>query len=351
MRIGIDISQIVYETGVSTYTRNLVKSLLKIDHLNGYVLFGGSLRRSKDIKNVFPQAKTFPIPPMFADILWNRLHILPIEKLIGKLDVLHTSDWSEPPAHAFKVTTVHDLYPFKFPRLVSPLVREVHKRRLFWVLSESQRIIVPSESTKHDLISVGGNEQIIRVIPEAPTLSRPVEGAMEEVKRMYRLHDEYLIAIGVTQLKNTQRIIRAFHLAKPGKNLKLVLVGSPVGIKIEEQRDVRILGHVSKENLAALLSGSKGLVFASLYEGFGIPILDAFNCGVPVVTSNTGSMPEVAGGAAVLVDPQDVDSVKTGIEKIVNGPKGFIEKGLKRVGDFSWERTARMTLDVYNESK
>ena len=98
MKIAIDISQIVYGTGVSTYTENLVKNLLKIDKENEYLLFAGTLRRKQDVLKIFPQTKVFPIPPTLADFVWNRLHIYPIERLIGDVDVLHTSDWAEPPS-------------------------------------------------------------------------------------------------------------------------------------------------------------------------------------------------------------------------------------------------------------
>src|SRR5450830_1133641 len=115
MRVAIDISQIVYGTGVSTYTENLVRSLLKIDSEDDFVLFAGAFRRRGDILEVFPKARVFLIPPVLADIIWNKLHIFPIEKLLGNIDVFHTSNWAEPPSVAFKVTTVHDLYPLKFP--------------------------------------------------------------------------------------------------------------------------------------------------------------------------------------------------------------------------------------------
>lgn len=167
MRICIDISQIVYGTGVSTYTRKIAENLLKIDNGNEYKLFAGSLRRKKDILEIFPQAKVFQFPPTVADFVWNRMHLLPIEKFVGKIDVYHSSDWAQAPSTAFKVTTVHDLYPFKFPRLINPKVRDVHRRRLWWVIKEADRIIVPSESTKKDLLLIGGKEEKIRVIPEA----------------------------------------------------------------------------------------------------------------------------------------------------------------------------------------
>jgi len=113
LKIAIDISQIVYGTGVSVYTRKLIETLLTLDRENEYVLFAGAFRRRQEILEAFPNSKVFPIPPIAADFIWNRLHTFPIEKLIGEVDVLHTSDWSEPPSSSFKVTTVHDLYPLK----------------------------------------------------------------------------------------------------------------------------------------------------------------------------------------------------------------------------------------------
>lgn len=351
MRIAIDISQIVYGTGVSVYTRNLVDNLLKIDKDNEYVLFAGAFRRRGDILEAFPEARVFPIPPMLADVIWNRLHVLPIEKLIGNIDVFHSSDWAEPPSSAFKVTTVHDLYPLKFPRMVHPKILSVHKRKLSRVIAESKRIIVPSNSTKEDLTELGVDTNIIKVIPEAPSLSKASDAEVVIVKKKYQIQGDYLISIGVTELKNIKRIIEAFHLSTAGKELKLILVGRPSIAQIEPERNIRILGHVPQNDLKALLTGSRGLIYASLYEGYGIPILDAFACGTPVVTSNISSMPEVAGEAAILVDPYDAASIADGITKVLNGPKGLIEKGFARVAGFSWEKTARMTLEVYREAK
>lgn len=351
MRVAIDISQIVYGTGVSTYTRQLVKSLLSIDTENEYLLFAGALRRRSEILQAFPQAHLFPIPPVAADFIWNKLHILPIERLIGNIDALHTSDWTEPPSSAFKVTTVHDLYPLKFPRMVQSSIVEVHKRKLSWVMRESKRIISPSLSTKKDLMELGVAENIIRVIPEAPSLTKASEAEVTAAKKKYQIQGDYLVSIGVTELKNTKRIIEAFHLSTAGKELKLILVGRPSGIPVKPERNIRILGYVPERDLEALLTGSRGLIFASIYEGYGIPILDAFICGVPVVTSDAGSMPEVAGEAAVLVDPYDASSIADGITKILAGPKALIEKGFTRVREFSWEKTARMTLEVYKEAK
>lgn len=349
MKIAIDVSQAIYGTGVSSYTRFLTKNLQNIDKENEYILYGGSLRRSSELKKY--ANKVFLYPPSLADLVWNKLHKFPIENLLGDVDILHTSDWVEPPTKkAIKVTTVHDLYPLKFPRLIDKKVLEVHKRKLYWVFKESKLIIVPSLSTRSDLIDLGIEESRIRIIPEAATVIKADENLVKNAKSKYNLNGDYIIAIGATKLKNTERIVRAFHLARTGKDIKLVIVGRPVGVNLPEERNVRILGHVDNGDMAALLTGSSALVYPSIYEGFGIPILDAFNCDVPVVTSNNASIPEVAGDAAIIVDAESENSIAEGIVKAVRGPMGWISKGTEQLKKFSWEKTAQMTLDVYNEA-
>ena len=350
MRIGIDISQIVYGTGVSAYTENLVKNLLKTDQENEYLLFAGALRRKQDILKVFSQTRVFPIPPTLADIIWNRMHVFKVEKLIGKVDVFHSSDWTQPPTKAFKVTTVHDLLPLKFPKYIHPKIVSVHKRRLEWVKKEVDRIIAPSEATKEDLLHLGIAEGKIRVISEAPVYSHASRKEVDEVKRKYKIRTKYLLAVGLSPYKNTERIIKAFDLVGGGKDLKLVIAGQPDFVDIKERRGIMFVGFVPDTELAALYTGAEVLVFPSLYEGFGLPILDAFNCRTPVVTSNLSSMPEVAGDAAVLVDPYDANSIAEGIEKVLRGKKGFVDRGTKRVKEFSWQKTAEETLKVYGES-
>ena len=357
MKIAIDVSQIVYGTGVSQYTIELVKNLLRIDKENEYILFAGAFRRKSDILKIFPQTKVFPIPPVLMNIVWNRFHTLPIEKLIGKVDVIHTSDWAEPPSSTFKVTTVHDLAPFLYPSLFPrDMIRNIvdaHKAKLKLVEKESDRILVPATATKKDLVKLGFKESIIRVTPESVSgiFKRPTEVRIEEVKRKHKIFGDYILCVGVDPRKNTERTIKAFEHASTGKELKLVFVGIPKYMTVKESRNVRMIGRGAADEMPALYSGAKALVYASLYEGFGLPILEAFACGTPVVTSNISSMPEVAGGAAVLVDPYDVNSIAEGIKKALDGPKGLIEKGIARVKDFSWEKTAKMTLNVYNEAR
>ena len=166
MKIGIDISQVAYEkTGVAKYVKNLVENLIKIDKDNEYVLFFASFRRkipnSKfKIQNNNVKLKIFKIPPTLLDILWNRLHILPIEWLIGPVDVFITSDWTEPPAKkAKKVTILYDLIVYKHPQETAKKIVEVQKRKLKWVKKESEVIICISEATKKDAMEILGIEE------------------------------------------------------------------------------------------------------------------------------------------------------------------------------------------------
>ncbi len=366
MKIGIDISQVIYGTGVSNYTENLVKALLLQDKKNEYLLFGGSLRRRADLKTFVSElkgnfeSKFFPVPQMLGDILWNRLHILPIERLVGDLDVFHSSDWTQPPSKAFKVTTIHDLVPLRFPRHSHPKIVSTHKARIKWVKKEVDKIIVPSEATKKDLLKIGLKEKRIVIIPEAPNTifksAKKIE--INKLKRKYRISGGYLLAVGVGPRKNTERIISAYEKMQAGLNLKLVFTGhfhkgtghtlaSSAYKGVEQRRGVRFIGHVETEEMPVFYSGAEALVYPSLYEGFGLPILEAFACKTPVVTSDTSSLPEISGNAAVLVDPYNVDSIAEGIRKALDQKKDLVKKGLVRIKDFSWKETARKTLEVY----
>ncbi|MEK7112326.1 MAG: glycosyltransferase, partial [Patescibacteria group bacterium] len=233
MKIGIDISSVIYGTGVSHYTEKLVENLLKIDKDNRYKLFGGSLRRKGELDSFTGslsgsfESKIFPIPPTLADLIWNKFHLLPIEKLIGDVDVFHSSDWTQPPSKAFKVTTIHDLAPIRFPKLTHPKILSAHKRRLEWVKREADRIIVPSEATKKDMEFYGFNTGNVRVIPEASIITPAAPAEVARIKQKYNISGKYLLSIGTNPRKNIGRIIKAFDLVRAGEHLKLVVIVTP----------------------------------------------------------------------------------------------------------------------------
>lgn len=359
MRILIDISPIVYGTGVSVYTKNLVYNLALADKENEYVLFAGTLRRRADLESFLNgfqgrnfRGKVFPLPPTLADIVWNRLHIFKIEKLVGSMDVFHSSDWSQPPSGAFKVTTVHDLVPIKFPKLSHSTLVSAHTSRLKWIIKEVDRVIVPSDTTAEDLVKMGVESNRIRVISEAPDpkIKQSTKEEVQNLKRKYRISGKYLLAIGVTPRKNTERIIAAFEKIKGEIDLKLVIIGHQYA-NFHIPRGVLVMGHVPIEELSTFYSGAEVLVYPSLYEGFGLPILEAMVCKIPVVTSNMGSMAEVAGKAAVLVDPYNVGDIAEGISEAIKNREKFVKLGKERLKQFSWQKTAERTLEVYKESE
>lgn len=360
MKIAIDISQVVYGSGVSVYIRNLVKNLFSIDKKNEYILFGGSLRRYKELKTYASnfisatkhRERIFPIPPILADMIWNKFHFLTIEHFIGNVDVFHSSDWTQPPSKAFKITTIHDLVPIKFPKISDPKIVSVHKLRLKWVAKEVDRIIVPSQTTAYDVESIGISRDKIRVIPEAPdSIFKPHKKLeIERLKRKYRIYGKYFLTVGVSPRKNIQRIVRAFERIKPDVDVKQLVIIGGNGEEFNLKRGVIFLGQIPNEEMPIFYSGAEALVYPSLYEGFGLPILEAFVCKVPVVTSNIGSMKEVAGKAGVLVDPYSVDSIVEGIKKALKRKQILIQRGITQAKKYSWQKTAEATLKVYKES-
>jgi len=378
MKIGIDISQIVYGTGVSFYTKNLVENLLKIDQENEYTLFFSSLRQSLSQKlevksqNNKVKVKSFKIPPTLLEILWNKLHIFPVEKFIGSIDVFHSSDWTQPPTKAAKVTTIHDFGFIKYPKTAHPKIKAVMSRRFKWIKREVDLIIAISEATKKDIIEILGiPEEKIRVVYEAtPTDINRIEDqkVIDKVKKKFGIKGDYLLTVATLEpRKNLKKIIEAFSkLRTQNSSLRLVIVGKPGwGDMSEEIGDGRqetgvrglesgviFTGYVSREELSSLYSGASCFVFPSLYEGFGLPILEAMKCGCPVVTSNLSSMPEVAGEAGILVNPLDVKGIARGINEVIGDKErreSLIKKGFEQAKKFSWEKTAKETLRIYHE--
>lgn len=359
MKITIDASQIVYETGVSVYTKNLIKSLLKIDKANTYQIIGGSLRRLGELgdkidalvensKNGYKT--TFPFAPAVSEFIFNRMG-LDIDPLIGKPDVFHSSDWTQPKTGAYAVTTIHDLVPFLYPKLVHPKIRSVHIRRMERVKSYVDKIIVPSLTTRGDLVNLGVKEDRIVVIPEAVDndLKKPSVKDVLKTQKKYRISDKYLLSVGTSPRKNIDRIITAFERVRTEKPCKLVIVGE---VKRHlSVRNVMFLGHIPTSDMAKIYCGAEALVYPSLYEGFGLPVLEAYALGVPVLTSNIGSLKEVGTDAAMLVDPYDIDSITQGINELLLKRNEYIKKGKEAVKKYSWDETAKKTLEVYESFK
>ncbi|MDD5147104.1 MAG: glycosyltransferase family 1 protein [Candidatus Daviesbacteria bacterium] len=334
IRVGFDISQIAHKGGVATYTKNLADCLLKLSGLE-MVYFYSSLR--KTYKGKLKNVKSYRLPPTLFEMLFNRWRNVGIEKFIGPLDIFHSSDWTQPKSKAKKVTTYHDVVPFKYPQWSYPKIVAVHKRRLKLVEKEIDAVIVVSESTKKDLLEVSRiPENKITVIYEGPSFTLQGDALepdkIKKFKEKYNLPDKFILAIGgIGERRNLERAKEAT------RGLNLVIAGVT-------------LPWLSMEELGLLYHSARVLLYPSLYEGFGIPILDAFSTGTPVITSNVSSMPEVGGNAAIYVNPQSVEDIKEKLNTVLSDEKlrqDLIKKGFERVKGFSWEKAAKETAAVY----
>jgi len=351
MKIGVDISQIVYGTGVSVYTKNLVMALLKLDQENSYTLFFSSLRRKLDYSFINEltssrvNLKKYKLPPTALELFWNRLHILPIENFVGRVDIFHASDWTQPPAKQAKlVATVHDLSFLRWPESVHPKILAVQKRRLEWVKKEADAIIAVSEATKKEIIELLGiPEKKITVIYEA----LPSDIADFRLATPGVAKKPYIFAYGSqSPRKNIKKIIAAFKEVKKKVDCQLVICGE-YKPEFKLPKDIILTGFLPRRKMLSLLAEATVFAYPSLYEGFGLPILEAFALGVPVVTSNLSSMPEVAGKAAVLVEPTSREEISAGIFKALENKNKLIGLGKERLKLFSWQKAARKTIKVY----
>lgn len=359
MKIAIDISQAIYGTGVSVYTKSLAAALIKLFPDDQFVLFGGSLRRKSELTALAKKLKGIPkiysFPPRMMDFIWNSIHLFPVEKLIGPVDIIHTADWTEPPSKLPKVTTVHDLVPFKFPETTTNTVRNAHKKRLAWVARESDKIIAVSLSTKEDLISIlkVPEEKIVVISEGVEDRYRPQSLDIQEIiKKRYKINENFIFTLSTLEpRKNQKRLIKAFSLVKKEiPDLQLIIGGrSGWGDIPKAVEGVQMPGYIPDADLPGLYSGCLAFVLPSLYEGFGLSPLQAMSCGAAVAVSNTSSLPEVVGDAGVLFDPLSVESIAAGIIEAIRNRNALKEKSLAQASKFTWEKAAEETYKVYQQ--
>jgi glycosyltransferase involved in cell wall biosynthesis len=283
-----------------------------------------------------------------------------LELAAGKADVFHASNLIvRGPRRAVLTTTVHDLTTWLMPEL--HMARTVATDRIFFasVVDKAKRIIADSENTKKDLIRLRGIaesriEVIYPGIDEAFFLGDPADGAAR--RERYGLKKPYLLSVGTLEpRKNIGRLLDAYSGLKPSLRVEhdLILVGMEGWLSPREMNQlrggmagVRWLDYVPREDLLAIIGGATLCVYASLYEGFGFPVVECMAAGVPVITSRAGSLPEVCGDAAVLVDPLSVEEIRAAIERLLLSPEAsrrMIELGRKQAQRYRWENTARRT--------
>lgn len=363
MKIALDVSQIVYSgTGVGNYTHSLVKSLLELETDHEFLLYAGVLRRQKYLDNLkslepFSKAswKTLPVPPKIAARVFNRVNF-PIENMIGNFDVFHASDWTHPYSNRPTLTTVHDLIFKVYPETVERGVFETQEKRMSRVVEYAAHIIADSQSTKDDIVKYYyfDPDRISVIHLAADPAYKPAKiKEINRVKKRYGIKGKYILSLGTKEpRKNLAGAVSAFRLLKDTHpDLQLIIVGRyGWGTPPEfESEGIIETGFAPDEDLPPLYSGAEAFLYPSLYEGFGLPVLEAMSCGTPVVTSNVSSLPEVTGTAGILVDPKDVTAIATGIKKALKSKEKLSAASLKRAARFTWEKTARETLSVYEK--
>lgn len=340
MKIGIDISQIVYEgTGVSRFTKGLVNAILAYDKKNDWVFFFSSLRRrlQEDVKQSITKKKyrliQYRIPPKIMASIWIKIGFS-IDSIDPTLDWFITSDWAEIPAKSIKkATIVHDLAYLRYPNLVDTNVKRTQSDRLDRVKKESSLIFADSHSTKKDLVDLLGIEK------KRITVNYPGVDVVKSKKLVTKKN--FILSVGKLEpRKNLERLIKAFsHLND--KSLELVIVGQTGwGRSLPPASNVKFLRYVNDKKLAQLYNSCLIFVYPSIWEGFGYPIIEAMRLGAPVATSNTSSLKEIAGNAAILFDPLNVDDIKSKMQQLIDDErlrKFLITKGKLRAKLFNWK--------------
>ncbi len=370
MRIGIDYTAAVRQgAGIGRYTRGLIGALPALDRENSYRLFvaGRGVRGAVPAGPNF-SARWLPLTDRETSLLWQRLRLpVPIELFLGKLDLFHSPDFVLPPVlSGRKVLTVHDLSFLRVPECAHPVLR----RYLLDVVPRSVRradlVLADSHSTRHDVIELLAvpPERVRVVYAGVEDRFRPVgePGELDAVRLQYRLERPFILGLGTLEpRKNFTGLIEAYAALRERRRLPhdLVIVGGkgwlyePIFERVESLGlgdRVRFLGHVPDADLPALYSLAACFAYPSFYEGFGIPVLEAMACGTPVVTARTSSLPEVAGEAAVYVDPYNTESLVEGLDRALHDEAlraTLREGGRERAQSFTWERAGRELLEAY----
>jgi glycosyltransferase involved in cell wall biosynthesis len=365
MRVAIDTRKI-HDFGIGTYIRNLLRQLARIDRDTEYVL----LCREPDLgiaAQLGPNFRSVREPsPNYS--LREQIHV-PWVLRRERPDVYHAPHYVLPAAvRCRSVVTIHDCIHLMFPQYLPNRAAYAYARASMWAAARrSDRILTVSEASKRDILSLFNvkPEKIVVVYNaiDEHFSATPSEEHVARIRERYQLDHKFVLYVGnIKPHKNLVRLIEAFSdLRRTHDDLKLLIIGDEISklpaLRRAVHRNklhkyVRFLGYLKDDTLTVLYRLASVFVFPSLYEGFGLPPLEAMASGTPVVTSNVSSLPEVTGDAAVLVDPYDVDSIGDGMRRILDDPRLADElrlKGLKRAREFSWERSVEKTQRVYRE--
>ncbi|MGQ9491757.1 MAG: glycosyltransferase family 4 protein [Anaerolineae bacterium] len=369
MQIAIDYTPALRQAaGIGRYTRELVAALARLDRQNEYTLFcaGESPPMAGWPANF--RVRTSNVPARWLTAGWHRLGLpLAVETFTGACDLYHSPDFALPPLKTARgVVTVHDLSFLRCPEHADPGLRAFLTRAVPRSVARACRVLADSESTKADLVELLGVEaEKISVVPAGVDARfRPVRDTLKlaQVRQRYRLPEWFILFVGTLEpRKNLPRLITAYAQMRRHTGLphQLVIAGKPGWLYegIYEQvvkeglsENVHFIGFVADDDLPALYTLADLLAFPSLYEGFGLPPLEAMACGTPVVASNRASLPATIGSAGLLVDPEDTDALADALARVLGNASLRIrlaDLGRAQAARFTWQAAAERLLEAY----
>jgi len=360
MRIGIAARELsVGSLGVKTYLEGLIDSLLKKDKENEYYIF----HFSKADLGSFPTANEVALES-FHKLFWDYF-LLPSAIRKNRIDVMLFPKYVIPFfVNCKKIVVVHDL-GFYLPFKIYPLHDIVYIRLMLKSsIRRADHVIAVSQNTKKDIVRIIGiDENDVTVTYEAPNERYKEindERTLNNVKTKYDLNHPFIFNPSSCDLrKNVVRLLKAFKRIEKKIPHKLFITGrkprrirevNKIINKLNIGKRVKIHSRIPSDDMPAIYNLADLCVYPSLYEGFGLPILEAMSCGCPVIASKTSSMPEIAGDAAILVNPYEEKEITDAMHKVLTNDelkRSLIKKGLRRVQKFSWEKTAEETLEIF----
>jgi glycosyltransferase involved in cell wall biosynthesis len=349
VRIVVDVSPLARpRTGIGNYVRGMVAGLVAAaggEH--ELVAFGPSGPRGRQrireaLGGLDVEVQT-PLAPHALRQAWSRSGRVPVERLVGRLDVFHFSDWMYPPQRrGLRATTVHDLVPLRHPEWAEPETVRMHGPKYEHAARTCDRIFVNSSFTGREVV------ELLDVPEERVQVAYPgIDPVFRAEGEAADLGGPYVLAVGTLEpRKNLPALVAAFaQLRRRHRELTLALAGlegweeRPL-----EAEGVRLLGFVSDEELARLYRGAAAFAYPSRFEGFGMPVVEALASGVPAVVSAHPSLDEACGDAAIRVDPEDTSAFADALERALGEPRGA---GIAHTSRFTWRACGEAVLSGY----